>query len=705
MNIPRRRMLAWLVPAAIFMAAGAVPEPQLLVVGTVTDTTARVLIEMRTRSTPGVQGTVVELGSSRTGGLPCDQFNLLSLMCLQEIGNASSCVSPFQTTIGISELTSRPTFTQDGVPTVFKFEGLRPGTHYDIVFKDGECSGGNAVTHYVRIAHRAEVAGVPSEYGHQRFWTLPDLTTVPGRNPMNIAAASCNKPRLYKQNEATYPELGNMWKRMAEEKMAGDKFADQRVHMIVHMGDQIYMDDEYHIWDEGEDKAAGSARLDYCAFCKAEVLMRSVDMSDAAAVQAAADTVFAIFRQVYYLAWRENAQLRFLLANTPNLMIADDHSIRDDWADGADDFNPNSKQYFLGKIAYRLALYYQAQLNDDIPHTDQGYTLDAVNHAHVKDDFFGAHVFGGVGVMMLDSRFARTFSRLEYQSTDTYPLLGGHQWMEVSRALHPTDGSFKDVKALFVVSTVPMAVMQRGVTRIAVKGSDDVKGFWSHEDNIDELVRMFAMLEDWKCHQSGQGACSNDGYGLGRQVMLLGGDLHIAGFTHIYADNDRQIFSQVISSGITNDPPTGSDWKIFKKSLEISKTVGGWRDSLLNRGYEFRHDELFNDYNYVIASTTYPNDKPRAWVRSKLCLAGQRQCAVLDSEEEEGHHHNDRDLLVLWILVGVVSFVCCVVAIIMLVVRKCSGRSVAAPQETADPRSTAQPGHSSPHWTDQDVVV
>eukprot|EP00971_Amphidinium_carterae_P250886 4980389-Amphidinium_carterae.1 len=56
----------------------------------------------------------------------------------------------------------------------------------------------------------------------------------------------------------------------------------------------------------------------------------------------------------------------WVLANVPNLMIFDDHDIRDDWGDRPEDIDKNSMDWFLASIAYGVILEYQRQLYEDI---------------------------------------------------------------------------------------------------------------------------------------------------------------------------------------------------------------------------------------------------------------------------------------------------------------------------------------------------
>lgn len=77
------------------------------------------------------------------------------------------------------------------------------------------------------------------------------------------------------------------------------------------------------------------------------------------------ETVCEFYREVYRRTWR-HLPTAYCLANCPNLMIYDDHEVRDNWADLAEDWNKESSDFFIAVCAWRVNLEYQRQLHEDV---------------------------------------------------------------------------------------------------------------------------------------------------------------------------------------------------------------------------------------------------------------------------------------------------------------------------------------------------
>src|SRR5262249_3574526 len=139
--------------------------------------------------------------------------------------------------------------------------------------------------------------------------------------------------------------------------------------LLIHAGDQVYGDKAF----EGAiDILAGNPNP----------------------TPAKARHIGDLYRQLYRWAWRHPAT-RLALAWGPNLMIWDDHEIRDDWGSRDEDRDPGSPATTVGRIARGVYREYQRQLwQDENPSIEPAI-------GQLEDHY---HVWGNVGVVFLDQR-------------------------------------------------------------------------------------------------------------------------------------------------------------------------------------------------------------------------------------------------------------------------------------------------------------
>ena len=71
------------------------------------------------------------------------------------------------------------------------------------------------------------------------------------------------------------------------------------------------------------------------------------------------------YREVYRDTWRHPPTAK-CLANCPNLMIYDDHEVRDNWGDIPDDWDSSCAEFFVARCAWIVSMEYQRQLYEDI---------------------------------------------------------------------------------------------------------------------------------------------------------------------------------------------------------------------------------------------------------------------------------------------------------------------------------------------------
>jgi phosphodiesterase/alkaline phosphatase D-like protein len=150
------------------------------------------------------------------------------------------------------------------------------------------------------------------------------FAAVPGR--MNIGAVSCNftirrdDTDLWADLRDRNVNLGN-------------------VELLLHVGDQIYGDN---------------------AFQEAGTILDGRRVG----AQAQQRRIRELYRRLYRVTWRHPAT-RNVLASVPNLMIWDDHEIRDDWGSRPTHKDTASAVNHIGSLSHDIFREHQRQLFDN----------------------------------------------------------------------------------------------------------------------------------------------------------------------------------------------------------------------------------------------------------------------------------------------------------------------------------------------------
>jgi len=427
------------------------------VIGKVTDTTARVAIEV-----------------DRSGPVTC------------VVTDANGQATPSQKSLEKDRFTA------------FEFSGLLPKTPYSVSVQGASCP----------------VAG-----GFRTFPSNPDR--------MNVAAVSCN---------------------FTIRRVDTDLWADLRdrnvepgnIDLLLHVGDQIYGDS---------------------AFQEAE----SVLEGRSTGTQSQQKKIKELYRRLYRMTWRYPAT-RDVLAKVPNLMIWDDHEIRDDWGSRPEDSDPSKAAHHIGTLAHDVFREYQRQLWEDPGQWP----------APRFEDHF--HRWGPIGVLFVDQRGGRSFER-----DATRPYLGVPQWNRISQALAP-GGFFDPVRALIVVTSVPLVYLGDSTTNAGSHIADDLCDHWAFGPHRAEQIQMLRALRNWK--EAGS-----------RELLVVGGDVHVGCETKI-KHGGRTIFKQLITSPLTNKPPGWFAYTALKGLLEAEED--------LTDSYSFEHNNYTRNRNYGLILVRIP---------------------------------------------------------------------------------------------------
>jgi phosphodiesterase/alkaline phosphatase D-like protein len=362
---------------------------------------------------------------------------------------------------------------------------------------------------------------------------------------MNVALASCNNT----------PRRGDteLWQDLFDRYVTtGD------VQLMVHAGDQVYGDRAF------------------------EGAMRLLDGRTRARKKEEAE-ILETYRQLYRWAWN-HPPTRSVLANVANLMIWDDHEIRDDWGSRTADGLPNSAEYYVGSLARRVYREYQRQLWEDV---DDDADAPAGQLEHHE------HMWGSIAILFVDQRGARSFAR-----DPTRPFLGSQQWGAITTSLKT--GALSAARALMVVTSVPLVYLGTSLSSDAADLVDDLRDHWGHSLHQKEQIEMIRALRVWKEERPD------------RELLVLGGDVHVGGHTEIRHDG-KPIYRQLISSAITNAAPAFLAYAAIRLLLETGETLA--------HGYSFEHLDFTRRRNYGIVIVRVPAAGGRPTVEGSLVTA------------------------------------------------------------------------------------
>eukprot|EP01006_Ploeotia_vitrea_P057815 TRINITY_DN68308_c0_g1_i1.p1 TRINITY_DN68308_c0_g1~~TRINITY_DN68308_c0_g1_i1.p1 ORF type:complete len:669 (+),score=27.77 TRINITY_DN68308_c0_g1_i1:66-2009(+) len=469
----------------------ASPYPRLTigpVIGLVTDSTARVLVE------------------SPVGGL---------LTCILYAPNDQ----PYQ-----SQAQANP-----NRPVVFSWAGLPSATRFRVVVNG---------------------------FGHVQssFSTFSSFPTLDEK--LAFGAVACNKYRITQQIVKPH---GDVFYGVVRDILAG------KLHMLIHLGDQVYADDDFGKLEKGKKTMDEIVKYSCFAQC-----LRMAEQTPDHQWDAIRPQIIDKFRQLYREAWSHPPTAQ-MLANIPNLMVYDDHEIRDDLGDKPEHFQRNKIRLVL-ECGRKACVEYQRQLMGDVDIGDEYFApiLQRENH------FIGS--WGEYGVIITDSRGAKTFNP---QPNDPLPYLGSPQWAEIDAALAP-GGEMDQCRVLLMCCQIPLIFFPRELTEKLAPRADDFEGHWCYGKTQHEQYKLMEGVNAWLSRDP-----------LNRNVIVVGGDMHLGGHTHVFRFGKYQ-WSQLLVGPVSNTSPAMA----FKASKLLNST-----HNQLGRGWHYNHYGWNNDRNVGIIAT------------------------------------------------------------------------------------------------------
>eukprot|EP00904_Undaria_pinnatifida_P002914 jgi/Undpi1/12623/HiC_scaffold_6.g02291.m1 len=432
------------------------PTPFLVgpIVGAVTETTGRVLVEME-------KSMVVKMDAFMDGAKVCS--------VKQRVAGKT--------------------------PTCFQLKNFRPGK-------------------------RIRVSVNVGEFGQERE---ARFTTTSSKSLWKIASVSCNCH--------THTEELGLWDRLAG--------SIGEVDCVLHMGDQIYADEDFGA------KSGGSMHFE-SSWQACLTKMEGVDRSGWDNIRPA---LLECYRKTYrnFMSERMHSPRKkvqgfavlagvvTVLASAANYMICDDHEFVDDLGDEPEHRDPSTPEFYVARVGYQVYCEYQKQLLVD---------LDVTNHS--VRPYYAFRLSPKVGFFMTDNRIERSIHRLEGTDEEwkNQDFLGPRQWERLKQAFAK---DFAGCETVLFGAPTPLVFISQAATGVAERVIDDARGTWGHKNFKIEQEALTTFLSNW------QSAKPN------RAVVTLAGDVHIGGFTDSWHNNAAVPLHQMTASAVGNTPERDID--------------------------------------------------------------------------------------------------------------------------------------------------
>jgi len=454
---------------------------------------------------------------------------------LAEFDGPSQAVCTAYPQSGGPPVKSAPVRNTPNRPSIYKLQGLKPETRYTVKFENG---------------------GAPVGHMESSFKTIPAGGYDLRRHRPRFCAASCNKVQItYKIGAAA-----DLWAELSNRVRTG------QVDYMFHLGDNVYADSDMYLIEKGKAEPTEA--------CHWYTAVQMVEKMPANTWDAHRDEVTEVFRQVYRETWN-HPPTKHVLANVPNLMIYDDHDVRDDFGDREVDTQPGTKDYWLSRRAYEAILEYQIQLHEDVDYV----TNPAAPYPSKSYHF---HNFGDVGVYFQDVRGCKTYHKM---ANDPKPMLGVDQWGALHQAVAP-GGVLGSCKLLLLMLPEPIAYITNWSTMLGAKYVvDDLYGSWGATEFLPEASEFMDTFFRWRDQAPD------------REVLLVGGDVHQGGWTAIF-DNaneyDNDIMQQLTTSAISNAVQT------YMNNMAVTGMRDATGTALGEGDFKFRHYDWCNTRNYAL---------------------------------------------------------------------------------------------------------
>lgn len=274
-------------------------------------------------------------------------------------------------------------------------------------------------------------------------------------------------------------------------------------------------------------------------------------------------------RGAYRYTWGLDS-CRASLARNSHLMIWSDNDVANDFTEK---MKKNGQQYFSDQFvmcAMRVYTEFQRQLWDPtcegiLPQESDPSKLDT----NMEEWHF--HQFGKLGIFLIDMRGNRITCGGIVKPTRK--LMSDRQ-IEALKDAFNTEG----ISCMLVCSEIPFVTSEPSRVQANAKKFEFLEGHWCHDEQ--GTGALFDMCFDWKAKKEG------------RQVVLIGGDVHIGFVTDLVCNKSNSSIQCITTSPITNHVCE------FYEQMEGD----------FNERYHFKHTLYPDMRNYCVVEAVFDED-------------------------------------------------------------------------------------------------
>lgn len=210
-------------------------------------------------------------------------------------------------------------------------------------------------------------------------------------------------------------------------------------------------------------------------------------------------------------------------------MIWSDNDVANDFTERLKD---NGEQYYTPNFitaAMRVYTEYQRQLWDP---ACQGILPHEANPAKINESMeeWHFHQYGGLGVFLIDMRG----NRITCGGVVKPGKLMSEKQFQALKDAFATDG----ISCMIIGSEIPFVTSEPSVVQEKAKKITFLEGHWCYDE--EGTGALFDLCFDWKAEKEG------------RQVVLLGGDVHTGFSTDLTCKKTKSTIKSITTSPITN---------------------------------------------------------------------------------------------------------------------------------------------------------
>jgi len=177
--------------------------------------------------------------------------------------------------------------------------------------------------------------------------------------------------------------------------------------------------------------------------------------------------------------------------------------------------------------------------------------------ASLKCEYYH-EILNGVGVSFMEYRGCRSWFK-EENLKETHIGAAQRKWL---RDLYLEDGEFEHLNSTLFISPLALFILSKLVSKAAFYKVGDVQEYCTYK-SIPQLVELLDLLRSWKERRAG------------RELLIVGGDIHMGGTTDILYKG-KKIFAQFVSSAINSKEVSSFEKGLMDLMMKMGKINGDY---------------------------------------------------------------------------------------------------------------------------------